>query len=153
MSFGLAPGSWHHGAPGAVATVPHGGSATIRAIRTTAHAGAIATVPHRCPAVIRAVGTTGRCRGRHHRPARRIRMDQAVDTPAERERQPRCWRVVVIRKGDGIAPPQKIAPSLKAAPAASAVCVVRPLAAIEEQISCLYGSYHQLSLRLSRLHL
>jgi hypothetical protein len=125
MSFGLAPGSWHHGAPGAVATVPHGGSATIRAIRTTAHAGAIATVPHRCPAVIRAVGTTGRCRGRHHRPARRIRMDQAVDTPAER------WHYAALLAGggsgmaEGTHGPTTIAPRLGAAPAASRTCSVR----------------------------
>jgi hypothetical protein len=83
------------------------GSVLIRAVGTTAHPGTVATVPHGCPAVIRATGTTVRresslpsrtgvrprsgrraprafFRRDDHCTARRIGMEQAVNTPAER---------------------------------------------------------------------
>jgi hypothetical protein len=90
------------------------GSVLIRAVGTTAHPGTVATVPHGCPAVIRATGTTVRresslpsrtgvrprsgrraprafFRRDDHCTARRIGMEQAVNTPAERCRHRRRW--------------------------------------------------------------
>jgi hypothetical protein len=108
----------------------------IRAFGTTAHPEAVATVPHGCPATIRAIGTTecarrpsplsrtgvrlrsGRSAPRamvgrsHHQLARRIGKQQAVDTPAERHRHGRPLAPVVSGMDSSISKLSKNTPRL-----------------------------------------
>jgi hypothetical protein len=76
MWFGRDPGGWHDGAFGSRRHRPAQVPALIRVMGTTAHPGAVATVPHPGSAVIRAVGTTGLFWHDHHRTTRQIGQEQ-----------------------------------------------------------------------------